>query len=162
MNRIPRIGERAATWPVEAVGWFAGLVQFHAQRVAAQDRGKGLPAARLEQPTQLPAAEDPFRRLGTKSGRGQFPSVTENKTLGDVEIRKPAGHPLIEEELVEESVGEGIVGFGGRERIYALAPGVSAVELEAVAHTLGDVGLQRVVEGVGLPQGSVNAAEIGV
>src|SRR5579871_2839481 len=112
MRRVSRIRKRVATRPSDAIRWFAGLIQFHANRISAKDWRKGLAGACFVQSSKLPAAESPFWRPCSPGRTRHFPGEAENKGLGYVEVRESARSPLIKEQLIKQSIRESIVGLG--------------------------------------------------
>ena len=137
----------------------SGFVQERTHRIAAHDWREGLARAGLIEADELPATQSPFE-AGTLRRRGDFPRGAHDEGLRDVEIRKSPGRPLIEEQLVEQAVGIRIIGLGRGERVDALAKGVGNMKLDAVADTLRQIRLHRVVERIRLPQRPVDAAEV--
>src|ERR1700730_13266234 len=68
----------------------------------------------------------------------------------------------MEEQRIHQPVGKSIVGHSSRQRVNALAPSVSAVELKTVTQAFGQHCLQRMIRGTSLPQRSADASEVGI
>ena len=109
---ISRVRKCAAARPCQAVRELTGLIQFHARRITAQDWRERLAGACFVEAAQLPTAGSPRQGPRTPSGAGEFPGKTQYESLCDVEVGEPARSALVEEKLIEQTIGKGVVRCG--------------------------------------------------
>ena len=122
----------------------------------------GCPVLALYKPTSChpPNAHsgsfEPFR------GPGISQVALRTRVCATLKSESPRVVFVVKENLVEKPVRKRVIGFRGRKRINALAPGVRAVELNAVADALGHVHLHGIVKRVRLPERGVDPPKIRV
>src|SRR5262249_39639729 len=110
--------------------------------------------------SQLPTAQCPLREVRAHFRSGQFPGKVRNKNLAHIKVRQRSSCTLVEEEGIEQPVRISIVGYCRRERVDALAPRICTAHLDAVTLFFCDHHLQRVIEGMALPQHSGDTAKV--
>src|SRR5258708_11341021 len=85
-----------------------------------------------------------------------------NKRAPNVEIGESPGQPHVEPIQTGDGVAKGVTRKCGRARVNALAPGISALNLETMAHALRQLQFESINVGAPLIEHATNVAKVGI
>src|SRR6266436_4252567 len=92
-------------------------------------------------------------------GSGNVPVTVHNESAPNVEIREATGQSHVEPVQAGNRIAEGVARNRCRASVNALSPGISALDLEAMAHALGQLQFESVKVGAPLIEHSADRPE---
>src|ERR1700675_4611443 len=103
-----------------------------------------------------------LRDRAAKLWLGSLPQVVHDEVVGDVEVANTAPAAAIKNNQAGERIRVWIAKQATRTHVNALAPGVTGLSLNPVAHSFSQPSLKAMVRGTVVPECCANATHVGV